>query len=67
MSNLQHHTDKTIIIDVRVTEIPNQSGFGMSGRVAYDPCRNCPNNPVNNPHASGFCNCALPAMYNTIY
>lgn len=27
-----------------------------------DPCRNCPNNPANNPFASGFCNCALPYL-----
>ena len=25
-------------------------------------CDNCMNNPKNNPFASGFCNCALPAM-----
>ena len=27
----------------------------------YDPCYNCGNNPKNNPHASGFCNCSLPS------
>ena len=32
-----------------------------------DPCRFCSNNPMNNPHASGFCCCALPAMRNVIY
>lgn len=25
-------------------------------------CRFCPNNPRNNPHSGGFCQCALPAM-----
>ena len=25
-------------------------------------CDNCWNNPRNNPFATGFCNCALPAM-----
>ena len=25
-------------------------------------CENCMNNPKNNPLASGFCCCALPAM-----
>ena len=25
-------------------------------------CDNCMNNPKNNPYASGFCNCALPAI-----
>ena len=32
-----------------------------------DPCENCPNNPKNNPHSSGFCNCALPSLMNPIY
>lgn len=32
-----------------------------------DPCENCPNNPANNPHASGFCNCALPYMTTTTF
>lgn len=31
------------------------------------PCENCPNNPKNNPHSSGFCNCALPSLMNPIY
>lgn len=29
-------------------------------------CRNCPNNPKNNPYASGFCWCSLPSMENHI-
>ena len=29
----------------------------------HNPCEGCPNNPANNPHASGFCNCALPAFF----
>ena len=29
----------------------------------YDPCAACSNNPMNNPFASGFCNCVLPYMY----
>ncbi len=28
-----------------------------------DPCATCPNNPVNNPYASGVCNCVIPYMY----
>ena len=32
-------------------------------RPQFDPCRNCNNNPRNNPHASGICHCALPSMY----
>lgn len=30
-------------------------------------CENCPNNPLNNPYASGFCNCALPSLTNPIW
>ena len=33
---------------------------GGSARMSV--CDNCMNNPKNNPFASGFCNCALPAM-----
>ena len=33
----------------------------------FDPCRNCNNNPRNNPHASGICHCVLPSMYETTY
>ena len=32
-----------------------------------NPCDSCSNNPKNNRHASGICNCALPAMANPIY
>ena len=32
-----------------------------------DDCENCPNNPTNNPHSSGFCNCALASLMNPIY
>lgn len=37
----------------------------ISNRI--DPCENCPNNPKNNPNASGICHCALPTLYNPIY
>lgn len=33
----------------------------------YDPCEHCMNNPKNNPHASGICSCALPALYGIRY
>lgn len=36
-------------------------------RPQFDPCRNCNNNPRNNPHASGICHCALPSMHDVIY
>lgn len=32
----------------------NTSGFKC--------CQHCINNPKNNPHATGFCNCVLPTM-----
>ena len=28
----------------------------------YKCCEHCSNNPANNPHATGICFCALPAM-----
>lgn len=28
----------------------------------FECCRMCMNNPANNPHATGFCNCTLPYM-----
>lgn len=28
----------------------------------YKCCEHCSNNPANNPHATGVCFCALPAM-----
>ena len=34
----------------------------LTGGSARMICDNCMNNPRNNPFASGFCNCALPAM-----
>lgn len=30
------------------------------------PCDKCPNNPMNNPNASVFCNCAAPYFSNPI-
>lgn len=31
-----------------------------------NPCEKCPNNPKNNPAASGICNCAAPYFANPI-
>ena len=33
----------------------------------HDPCAGCSNNPRNNPHASGMCNCSLPYMNRPTY
>lgn len=38
-----------------------------SGRYAYKCCANCPNNPLNNPNASGICHCILPTLENVRY
>lgn len=45
----------------------NSTGFGGKYNMGNDPCEHCPNNPKNNPHSSGFCNCAAPALANPIY
>ena len=31
-------------------------------KTSYECCKNCQNNPVVNPNASGICNCSLPAL-----
>lgn len=45
----------------------NSTGFGGKYNMGNNPCEHCPNNPKNNPHSSGFCNCAAPALANPIY
>ena len=47
-----------------VPSYPSDYGYN---RQYHDPCAGCWNNPANNPHASGICNCALPALANPIY
>ena len=37
------------------------------GGFNYKCCQNCPNNPKNNPNASGICHCALPSMETIRY
>lgn len=32
-----------------------------SNYYCYECCKNCSNNPLNNPFASGICNCSLPS------
>ena len=63
---------KKIIITIEDDEgtpyVPVLPNSGWLEKPYYnDPCANCPNNPMNNPHATGFCNCALPALMNPIY
>jgi len=44
-----------------------QEPYNLVKPKKYDPCANCSNNPLNNPYASGFCNCVLPYLNNPIY
>lgn len=37
------------------------------GGFNYKCCQNCPNNPKNNPNASGICHCTLPSMETIRY
>lgn len=32
------------------------------GGFSYKCCQNCPNNPANNPNATGICHCVLPSQ-----
>ena len=57
-----------------IIEEENDDGVDAMGgwsdapnRQSYDPCAKCPNNPANNPNASGICNCVLPYMTGTRY
>jgi hypothetical protein len=68
--------DKTKDDMVNISGIPasifentnlNSTGFGGKYNMGNNPCEHCPNNPKNNPHSSGFCNCAAPALANPIY
>lgn len=52
-------------VDITNT-IPTYQGPGFNQMKQTDPCENCPNNPKNNPNASGICNCALPYFANPI-
>lgn len=53
------------------TSVPNTffkyNEYPLHNYNISNPCINCPNNPKNNPHLGGFCNCALPALMNPIY
>lgn len=46
--------------------VPTYQGPGFDQMQGTDPCKNCPNNPKNNPNASGICCCALPYFANPI-
>lgn len=37
--------------------------YKNAGYQHHDPCENCPNNPKNNPYASGVCCCSLASQY----
>ena len=54
-----------------VIVIDDDNNFPYKSSPAYqahvDPCENCPNNPKNNPFASGVCSCVLPYMNQVMY
>lgn len=43
---------------------PWQNKYGQSPYYNFDfkCCEKCPNNPKNNPFATGVCNCAAPSQ-----
>lgn len=45
----------------------NYTGIASKYNTGNNPCEKCPNNPKNNLHATGFCNCALLSLMNPIY
>ena len=61
-----------IVIDIDPLPEQEQWGYQYSPGTAIqpkpyvNPCIACSNNPQNNPLATGFCNCALPAMLNPV-
>lgn len=57
----RNNISKTVVV------FENSFVVDRFGNYAYDCCKNCPNNPMNNPFASGFCNCVLPAMHQIRY
>ena len=50
----------------QVNENNNIQVNGTNNIKASNPCDKCPNNPKNNPNASGMCCCALPYFANPI-
>lgn len=54
---------KRIIIIEDTDDVNGLFGGLISDIDDGNPCRNCSNNPANNPNASGFCNCVLPEMW----
>lgn len=60
--NIPYTTKEIIFVPYKDTQTVPSYPQGQPYSDNYDPCANCPNNPVNNPFASGFCSCALPYM-----
>lgn len=49
-------------IEINITDDSNNK-FDNGWVDGIDRCAICPNNPKNNPNASGICMCAIPSMY----
>ena len=45
-------------VDINTIKFDSFTDFGYN----YKCCQACPNNPKNNPSASGICHCTLPNM-----
>lgn len=57
-----------IVIDIPDEQQYQEPYSRFDNRDGYNnPCEYCMNNPKNNKFATGFCNCALPALMNPMY
>ena len=57
----QDNNSNNYLINKSKELFSNESSSPHRG-YTYDCCKNCPNNPMNNPYATGVCHCALPSM-----
>ena len=51
----------------RIEDLSQPNTAWKYHRGYVDPCKDCPNNPSNNPYANGFCCCALPSLLNPMF
>ena len=62
LQSIPYITKEIIFVPYKDTQTVPSFPYNQPYGIDDDPCANCPNNPVNNPFSSGFCNCALPYM-----
>ena len=53
-------------MDKLIITIEQEPNVIIDKREYKNPCEGCPNNPQNNPFASGYCNCVLPYIANPV-